>query len=254
MNVRREHVAAARMLLERQALALTRRRPRERGRILCYHSVGQPVTGVNNVTERAFRQQLEGALEAGYRFVPASEIARTGGGPKDLAVTFDDAWTSVLGNAAPVLKKLGVPWTVFVVTSWSSSARAAGDQIFLHWRDLERVAEFGGEIGSHSVTHPDFAKISPVQMTEELERSRDDIQRELGVVPTQLAIPYGQSMNWPACAHDAALAAGYEFIYAQAEETRPPGTVARTFVTQFDDRRLFRAALAGAFDRWEEWV
>jgi hypothetical protein len=30
--------------------------------------------------------------------------------------------------------------------------------------------------------------------------------------------------------------------------------VPRTFITQFDDRRLFRAALEGAFDAWEEWV
>jgi len=42
-------------------------------------------------------------------------------------------------------------------------------------------------------------------------------------------------------------------VYAQAEETRPAGTVARTFVTSFDADRIFRSLLGGAFDRWEEW-
>ena len=43
-------------------------------------------------------------------------------------------------------------------------------------------------------------------------------------------------------------------MFAQAEETRPAETVARTFVTRWDGDRVFRAALGGAFDRWEEWV
>jgi peptidoglycan/xylan/chitin deacetylase (PgdA/CDA1 family) len=254
-GLRRETVAAARMLVERQALALTKpRRSRDCGRILCYHSVGQPGSGTNDVSPNAFQAQLDWALAAGYKFVPAAEIARFGGAPNQLAVTFDDAWSSVLTTAAPMLKDRAIPWTVFVVADWSSHPWAWAQERFLHWRDLARIGDFGGEIGSHSVTHPDFAKLSQDQVRDELERSRAIIQRELGLAPTQFAIPYGQSTNWPASAQAAALAAGYEIIYAQAEETRPPGTVARTFVTQFDDLRLFRAALHGAFDRWEEWV
>jgi len=29
--------------------------------------------------------------------------------------------------------------------------------------------------------------------------------------------------------------------------------VPRTFVTSWDNDRIFRAALRGSFDRWEEW-
>ncbi len=58
----------------------------------------------------------------------------------------------------------------------------------------------------------------------------------------------------PKRAQQAARDAGYETIYAQAEETRPEGTVARTFVTKYDGDRIFKALLAGKYDRWEEWV
>jgi len=76
----------------------------------------------------------------------------------------------------------------------------------------------------------------------------------LGIAPTTFAIPLGQSNNWSAANTAAAREAGYTTIYAQAEETRPAGTVARTFVTCWDGDRVFKAALGGAFDRWEEWV
>jgi hypothetical protein len=80
------------------------------------------------------------------------------------------------------------------------------------------------------------------------------IERRLGFAPKTFAIPLGQSMNWTGECAAAARTAGYDIIYAQAEETRPAGTVARTFVTRFDHARIFRALLDGTFDRWEEWV
>jgi hypothetical protein len=46
---------------------------------------------------------------------------------------------------------------------------------------------------------------------------------------------------------------GYTTVYAQAVDTRPAGTVPRTFITRIDRPKVFRAALAGAYDGWEEW-
>ena len=69
-----------------------------------------------------------------------------------------------------------------------------------------------------------------------------------------LAIPLGQSANWRAEAEKAARDAGYSVVYAQAEETRPKGAIARSFITKFDDDRIFKTPLKGKFDYWEEWV
>src|SRR5262245_9454674 len=98
------------MCCERNILAAVGpRRQRTEGRILCYHSVGQPVWGVNDVSPEQFRRQIELALREGFRFVPASQIGRTGGGPRDLAITFDDGLKSTLTTAAPILAEYGVP-------------------------------------------------------------------------------------------------------------------------------------------------
>jgi peptidoglycan/xylan/chitin deacetylase (PgdA/CDA1 family) len=124
----------------------------------------------------------------------------------------------------------------------------------LTWREIERLAAAGAEIGSHSVTHPNFGWLDASATIDELGRSQRTIEERLGITPTSFAIPLGQSDNWTSLASNAARETGYTTIYAQAEDTRPAGTVARTFVTRWDGDRVFRAALGGAFDRWEEWV
>ncbi len=254
-GLRRQHVAAARMCCERHVMAaLGTPRVRPSGRILCYHSVGQEAWGVNDVTPRAFRRQLELALKQGLRFVPADEIVATGGGPKDLAITFDDGTKSTLTQAAEILKDYDIPWTVFVVTEWSDGGGGWPAQTFMDWRDIERVVKLGGQIGSHSLTHPNFGMITDTQAAEELGASRRIIAERIGVDADTFAIPFGQSNNWSEAAARAAKQVGYRTIYAQAESTRPAGTVPRTFITRFDTDRVFRAALGGVFDRWEEWV
>jgi peptidoglycan/xylan/chitin deacetylase (PgdA/CDA1 family) len=255
VGLQRHHVATARMFCERNALArLPRKRPRRGGRILCYHSIGQPAFGVNDVSPAQFRRHLELALGAGYRFVRPAELAETGGSEKDLAITFDDAATSVATEAEPILKDYNIPFTLFAVSSWCDHATPWARENLLSWNGLSDLLSKGVEIGSHAVTHPDFGSIDQDQAVDELETSRRAIERHLGFAPESFAIPLGQSMNWTPAAQSAARNAGYKIIYAQAEETRPEGTVPRTFVTRFDGDRIFEALLGGAFDRWEEWV
>ncbi len=254
-GVERRHVEAARMFAERHALAAApRRRTRDRGRILCYHSVGQPEFGVNDVTPERFRRHLELARALGYRFVAPSEIARTGGSRMDLAVSFDDALKSVLTNADPILREYNAPYAVFAVSEWSDQGLDWQKEKVLSWDELAAMMEQGVEVGSHSATHRNFGCIDEKRASAEFAQSIDTMQRRLGFKPEVFAIPFGQSANWSDVADKAARDAGFTTIYAQAEETRPPNTVARTFVTHFDDDRIFKALLAGAYDRWEEWT
>jgi peptidoglycan/xylan/chitin deacetylase (PgdA/CDA1 family) len=258
-GIRRSDVAAVRMCSERNLLATfgpttQSPQPRTTGRILCYHSIGQPVWGVNDISPGQFRRHIELALKAGYRFIAPAELASTGGGPKDLAITFDDGMKSALTAAAPILAEYDIPWSIFIVSEWADGRHDWGDDVILRWREIEKMAAAGVEIGSHSATHPDFGLLGRARFADELGRSRRTIEDRTGIRTTSFAIPMGQSDNWSPCATTAAHEAGYETIYAQAEQTRPAGTVARTFITRWDNDHVFRAALRGAFDRWEEWV
>jgi peptidoglycan/xylan/chitin deacetylase (PgdA/CDA1 family) len=254
-RVRRHHVAAARMCCERNVRAISRRAPGDdRSRILAYHAVGTPYVGNNDVTPDRFRRQLESALRAGYTFVHASDIADGKAPPRSLAVTFDDGIRSAAVTAAPVLAELGIPWTLFVVSGWADGdARDWAGDMLMDWKDVERLAAKGVRIGSHSVTHPNFSQLDTGETEFELEESRRVIESRLGVKVEEFAIPMGQSRDWTERAAVASKNAGYARVYSQAEETRFPGTVARTFITRWDNDRVFRAALGGVYAGWEEW-
>jgi peptidoglycan/xylan/chitin deacetylase (PgdA/CDA1 family) len=250
----RQRAATARLHYERMSLALFgERRRKSSGRLLCYHSVGQPEFGVNNASPERFRRQIEFALEKGHRFVPAAKIARGEGNALDLGITFDDGWRSVLTTAAPILSEYKIPWTLFVATNFLDEQSDWHRSHALRWEEIGDLLSLGVEIGSHSVSHPDFARIDEQKVVDELGRSRATIASRLGLLVDCFAIPFGQSNNWTPFAQEAALRAGYKLIYAQAENTRPAGTVPRTFVTSIDGDRIFSALLEGAFDDWEEW-
>lgn len=255
LHLERTEIASARMLLERHALATAgRSRRRQGGRILCYHSLEQPEWGVNDLSSRQFRDQLEMALSSGLTFVPAAQIARTGGSPDQIAITFDDGARSVLSAAAPILREYGIPFSAFVVSQWCDGRQGPGPTSTLGWQDVVRLADLGAEIGNHSATHPDFNLLTGTQMIDEIKGAEETIERRTGIRTTSFAIPMGQSGNWRPEASATVQDLGYDLVYAQAEETRPAGTVARTFVTRHDSPRIFRALLRGRYDGWEEWV
>jgi len=255
----RQRAVGGRLYLDRWALA-TRHRllagsaTGRRGRILAYHSIGTPEWGVNDVTPSDFERHLQIAVDDGWSFATPAEVIAEPDKPQ-LALTFDDGLTSVLANALPVLRHHGIPATAFVVTGWADGQ--VSDETFrrfvLDWPGLSALQDGGMTLASHSVTHPDFGRLEAGETRRELEVSRERLREVLGVETSEFAIPLGQSRNWTPVAGLTAAEAGYTTVYAQCVGTRPEGTIPRTFITRVDRPVLFRAALAGAYDNWEEW-
>lgn len=228
-------------------------RPARRGRILAYHSIGTPQWGINDVSPAAFERHLQIAADDGWTFATPAQVLAEPDKPQ-LAITFDDGITSVLDNALPVLRHHGIPATVFVVSGWADGKAPDWNRsLVLDWRGVRALHDGGIRIGSHSVSHPDFGTLAPAQARAELGASRERLAAMLGTEIDEFAIPYGQSANWNPDAARAAAEAGYATVYAQAVNTRPEGTVPRTFITRIDRPAVFRAALSGAYDSWEEW-
>ena len=167
-------------------------------------------------------------------------------------MTFDDGLRSVVENAEPILAELEIPWTMFVVADWADGKHATQHELLLDWDELSELAHRGVHIGSHSLTHPDFARLAPDAVARELYGSRARFRDRLGLDVREFAVPFGCSRNWPADANAAARQAGYDIVYAQSEDRRPAGTVGRTMISGWDPGWAFGAALHGAYDRWEE--
>ncbi len=107
------------------------------GLILCYHNVvadGRGATGAAgapgaagvHLARAAFCRQMEW-LAARYQVVPLLELVARLAQGKPLgrlaAVTFDDGYRGVLAYALPVVRDLGLPVTVFVVSEAAERGR-----------------------------------------------------------------------------------------------------------------------------------
>ena len=240
------------MFVERWSLAAVKSGTQTHGRILAYHSVGTRQWGVTDVTPRTFERHLQAAVDDGWTFAtPADVLADPT--ERRLALTFDDGVTTVLTNALPVLRHHGVPATAFVVTGWADGRHYAGHDLVLDWAGVRALHQAGVALGSHSLTHPDFGRLPADETVRELAESRRRLTEMVGVEADEFAIPFGQARHWTEHAAVAAADVGYQVVYAHSVNNRSAGTVARTPITRVDRPWHFRAALAGAFDDWDEW-
>ncbi len=123
------------------------------------------------------QQQLFAALEQGKR-LPA----------KPVVITFDDGYRDVLANAAPVLARLGMPATAYVITGRISGS----DVSFLSWAQLKALEKDGVEIGSHTVSHAELPRLTDPAALQELIQSRLALERHLGHPVQWFAYPAGR--------------------------------------------------------------
>jgi peptidoglycan/xylan/chitin deacetylase (PgdA/CDA1 family) len=108
--------------------------------VLGYHRVVEDTSGDASipammVTTAMLERQLEWVGRR-YRYVTLDELARSlgsGGPPGPLAaVTFDDGYADVHRNAFPLLRRMGVPAAVFVVSGLVGGRRLqTHDRLFL---------------------------------------------------------------------------------------------------------------------------
>jgi peptidoglycan/xylan/chitin deacetylase (PgdA/CDA1 family) len=130
----------------------------------------------------------------GYKVLPVPTIVDALANGKALpekavGLTVDDAWYTVWEQAWPRLKAAGLPFTIFVVTD--ETDRGGAD--YLTWDRLrEMEASNLVTIGSQGASHAHLVAMSPASVAEDLARSNERFEAELGHRPDLFAWPYGE--------------------------------------------------------------
>lgn len=198
--------------------------------VLGYHAVSPTWPELISVSPALLADQLEFLLKRGYRGATFTEALTAPPHHKTVAVTFDDGYASTL-EALPILDRLGLVGTVFVVTdcpdraqpmSWPHIDRWLGgphehELMPLSWRQLHALCDAGWEIGSHTCSHPHLRELDDAELAHELERSRLVIESQLPGRCTSVAYPYGEVDGR---VQSAARAAGYTAGAAQTWRLR----------------------------------
>jgi peptidoglycan/xylan/chitin deacetylase (PgdA/CDA1 family) len=227
--------------------------------VLCYHAVSERWPAALSVTAERLEEQLGLLVRRGYRGATFHDAVVAPPAPRTLAVTFDDAYRSVLERAFPILSRLELPGSVFVATdfaganpmAWPGIDRWLGgpyepELAGMSWSELGELAEAGWEIGSHTRSHPHLTQLDDAALAAELRESKEACQERLGRPCRSLAYPYGDVDD--RVVH-AAGKAGYEAAGTLPKRfIRPrPLEWPRVGVYHGDDARRFRLKVSPAF-------
>jgi peptidoglycan/xylan/chitin deacetylase (PgdA/CDA1 family) len=172
--------------------------------VLCYHAVSEDWGSELAVTPSRLRSQLELVLARGYRGATFHDAVHSPPAPKSVAVTFDDAYRSVIELGLPVLARLGLPGTVFVPTAFTGSEAPMAwpgidhwlggphesELLPMSWAELRTLADAGWEIGAHTRTHPHLTELDDAALEGELRGSRRDCESALGLPCRSFAYPF----------------------------------------------------------------
>jgi peptidoglycan/xylan/chitin deacetylase (PgdA/CDA1 family) len=108
---------------------------------------------------------------------------------KTIALTIDDAYSSVLRYGLPRLKAAGFTATLFVNSEPADSALRG----YMSWGDIRQALDDGFDIGAHTVSHAHLADLPLSEVRREIDHSNKRFQAELGFVPKLFAYPYGEA-------------------------------------------------------------
>ena len=212
--------------------------------ILCYHSVEVDAGSPLAVSPELFTAHCEWLARA-RRVVDLPDAIEALGRRKTLAnglaaITFDDGFTGVHEHALPVLRRLGLPATVFVVAETLIPGGRTVDWVedrgapSFHAMSLDQVRDLqdqGVRIGSHSYSHHDLTTLGEVECERDLRESREVLEDLLGVPIPHLAYPRGRHN---AVVRRAAAAAGFSHAFSLPERREPVGDHAIPRVGLYD--------------------
>lgn len=106
-----------------------------------------------------------------------------------VSFTFDDGYLSALQKAAPVLAEYGMTGTEYIITG------NIGKTGYLQWPQVTQLQQqYGWEIGSHTVSHPELSVVDAAKLERELLHSKTVLESK-GFTPTSFASPYGDYTN-----------------------------------------------------------
>ena len=194
-----------------------------------FHNLTHPVTGeiwmlhrvVEQRSDKPEQRELEVTVDwleqkvleyqkRGYIFVSISETLRRIGGLENnsftpllrrnkrrfVCLTFDDGYRDNYTLAYPLLKRLGIPFTVYVTTGFIDNRSP------MWWYPYQQLGMSSDElrlldtdplctIGAHTVSHPKLDTLTREQQYQEIATSKQTLESILGHEIKHFSFPHG---------------------------------------------------------------
>jgi len=149
-----------------------------------------------------FLQQME-YISSNFKMISLTEFYAIRTAQKILSdriaiVTFDDGYEDNYEYAFPILKKLGIPATIFLTTGFINDEIdiAKRDRTYiglkaLKWKQILQMRDEGITFGSHTRTHPILTDISLRDAESNIVHSKNILEDRLNESIKMFAYPLG---------------------------------------------------------------
>jgi len=231
------------------AASVLQHKPQSGIRILSYHAVGTrvdgDVNGIYNLKIDEFRMHCDLIERFSNQYaipiVPFGTHSENG-----ITITFDDGYADALSVVGPELNKRKIPFHVFV----SPGKALSKDPRYLSPVELVELATISGAtIGAHGYSHVPLTKLSPVDMVQELTKSKESLEQILQSPIHTMSYPFGLVNN---AVRTATKKAGFTevacskwgFVLPDTDRLMQP----RVDVWSGDSKRTYLQKLAGTWN------
>lgn len=215
--------------------------------ILCYHSISDDKWDFS-VSPAKFTKQIEDILQT-REIVSLTEILKYNGemALNKVAITFDDGYEDIYKNAYPILKKLKIPATVFVIGNDKLVNRAnlGNDKRLLSINQIKALKNAGWGIGFHSKTHRKFQNLGEEALRDEIVQGKKNLEKRLGFRLKYFTYPNG---FYSSKIIDIIKEAGFEFAFnvdgGAVNKSHFPYKVERVVVNKYLSSNNFEALIS----------
>lgn len=225
-----------------------------RATVLAYHAVGDcdPGDDPHNlwVSTAAFQRQMA-QLRRRRRVIALHDLVagRIPPGPPAVAITFDDAYRSIVRNAVPVLHRHGFPATVFLPTAFLGDRNRWNppqpcDVSIIDAGTARELEGAGLQVESHGHEHLDLRISDDATTRRDLMMSRRVLTDTLGRPPRYLAWPFRDGSD---AARRIAQEVGFETAFSIDLPHGGRYAFARVQVTPLDSDRAFWLKTSGCW-------
>ncbi len=218
--------------------------------VLFYH-------GIHKADIASFREQIA-YVTWNCAVVKCCDIAGTDadGNRPTVAVTFDDAYVSILEHGVPILREYGIKAAFFVpmgnlgrCPDWTMAPDCQDkNDVVMDKQQIAALDKEGFEILSHTVSHRRLTELNQTDLETELIRSKQDLESVIGRKVPAVSYPHGAC---DARVYRAARKAGYTLgftadpiVVDRAADTLGIGRFA---VSPRDSLFVFKLKVHGAY-------
>lgn len=166
--------------------------------------------------------------------------------PKYFYLTFDDTYDTVYTEAYPILKRLNIPFTMFITKG------LVGTKIFITMEHLHELAkEPLSTIGCHGLDHKMFRDFTSEEMERQCREEKEWLEKTFDIKVDSFAFPYGrivevsnsnrrQIANMNFSLAFSAIEGTIRSIWWTGKHYLPRVNVSETFVERFTQGKFLR--------------